>query len=301
MGAAVSSVDETRAATLERLRAQIQRVQAAPRQLLLSLATGVPAVDALGVFRLGACVELSGEEGAGRSSLALGVVASACREKRLAAWVDGPAELYPPSAEGRGIDLRRLLMVRPKAPAQLVWAAVQLLRSGAFACVVLDVSHTGVRLSMLEAKKLLDAARAGGSLLVLLTTKAAPAQGLLRLECTSSDAEPRLHVVSGSVQEPPGQALSVRVAHASSTGSGRTVRWARSSVDPCSRATRRAHRLDAPGLQVPQVALPSVSLKRVKKNLRDAPGFYNYAARSSWHGGHPRQGPAEVAPVLFNR
>jgi hypothetical protein len=174
-------MSENTAALLDRLRGQIRKLEAQPRALLMALRTGVEEVDALGVFRLGAGVELCGEEASGRTTLALSVVAAACRQKRLAAWVDGPQELYPPAAVSLGVELERLLIVRPKAPGQLVWSAVQLLRSGAFSCVVLDVMHTGVVPSLTDTKKLLDAARAGGSLLVLVTSQAAPAQGLVRL------------------------------------------------------------------------------------------------------------------------
>jgi recombination protein RecA len=174
-------MSESTAALLERLRGHIRTLEAQPRQVLLALRTGVAGLDELGVFRLGGGVELCGEEASGRTTLALSVVAAACREKRLSAWVDGPGELYPPAAVSLGVELERLLIVRPKAPKQLVWSAVQLLRSGAFCCVVLDLTHTGVLPSLTDAKKLADAARAGGSLLVLLTSKAAPAQGLVRL------------------------------------------------------------------------------------------------------------------------
>ncbi len=168
-------------ATVERLREEIRKVQAAPREYLFALRTGVSELDQLGAFRLGGAVELSGELASGRTSLALTLLARCTRERRLAAWVDGPKELYPPAAASLGVDLARLLLVRPQAPGQLVWSAVQLLRSGAFACVVLDVSRTGVRVGLNQAKKLADAARAGGSLLVLLSDAGAHAEGLARL------------------------------------------------------------------------------------------------------------------------
>ena len=85
---------------------------------LATLRTGVEEVDALlpsGGFPLGQAVELCGEAASGRTSLALRAVASAHREQRLCAWVDGPKELYPPAAAAMGVDLSRLLIVRPKA------------------------------------------------------------------------------------------------------------------------------------------------------------------------------------------
>lgn len=262
-----------RASVVERLREQIRRVQAAPRRYLVTLATGAPELDALGVFQLGTAVELSGEEAAGRATVALSLVAAACREKRLAAWVDGPQELYPLAAVPMGVDLKRLLIVRPPAPGQLVWSTVQLLRSGAFTCVVLDVTHTGVRLSMIDTRKLIDAARAGGSLLVVLTSNAAPAQGLVRLVMSSrveGPAASHLRVVSEPrPEERP--ALHVELARAGG-GTGRRVVVARHELAPLSRSRRRSAAM--PGLELPRVSA-AASLQRLKKNeLRDGRGFY---------------------------
>ncbi len=183
------------AVTVEALREQIRRLQAAPRKYLASLRTGVEPFDALlpgGGLPLGQVVELWGERASGRTSLALRAVAAAHREGRLCAYVDGPGELYPPAAMAAGVDASRLLMVRPKTAEQLAWSAVQLVRSGAFACVVLDLTRApgggredGVRLSPAEGKRLLDAAGRGGSLLLLLTASEAPADGMLRLRTES--------------------------------------------------------------------------------------------------------------------
>ncbi|HLL56081.1 MAG TPA: recombinase RecA [Myxococcaceae bacterium] len=174
-----------KAGTVELLRERIRKLQAAPRQHVSVLRTGVAALDALmpsGGFPLGQGVELWGEAASGRTSLALRAVASAHRENRLCAYVDGPGELYPPCAAALGVDLQRLLVVRPKAPGQCIWAATQLLRSAAFACVVLDLTHTGVRMTLAESKRLTDATSKGGSLLLVLTPPDAPAEGMTRLQ-----------------------------------------------------------------------------------------------------------------------
>ncbi|MBL8917794.1 MAG: recombinase RecA [Myxococcaceae bacterium] len=268
---------QRRAQVVEHLKEQIRRVQAAPRRYLVTLATGVAELDALGVFRLGGAVELSGEEASGRTSVALSLVASACREKRLAAWVDGPQELYPPAAVPMGVELKRLLVVRPPAPGQLVWSAVQLLRSGAFTCVVLDVTHTGVQLTMTDTKKLLDAARAGGSLLVVLTANAAPAQGLLRLVMATRAGQPsmggaHLRLVSAPPQEAePEPEVHVEVARAQGV-TGRRLVVPRARLAKLTRG-RRAQAV-LPGLELPRVA-PAESLQRPKKNhQRDGQGFH---------------------------
>ncbi len=148
------------------------------------LRTGVEPFDRLmpgGGLPLGQAVELWGEAASGRTSLALRAVAAATREERLCAWVDGPQELYPPAASALGVDLERLLIVRPRSSKHLVWTAVQLLRSGSFACVVLDLTHTGVRLHLVEGRKLAEAAQKGGALLLLLTPPDAPGDGMVRL------------------------------------------------------------------------------------------------------------------------
>lgn len=226
---ATADAAASREATITRLRAEIRRVNAAPRQLVLSLRTGLETIDALGIWRLGGCVELSGELASGRTSLALKAVAAASHEGRLSAWVDGPGELYPPAAVCLGVQLDRLLIVRPKAPGQLVWSAVQLLRSGAFTCVVLDLNRTGVRLSLQDSKKLADAARAGGGLLILLTAQEAQAEGLVRLVLTTPAA--RLRAVPPTAEaEPedraPGDAFDIEVAH-SRQGMGRHLQLLR--------------------------------------------------------------------------
>ncbi|QRN93136.1 recombinase RecA [Archangium violaceum] len=193
----MSATAEKLSVTVEALREQIRRLQAAPRQYLATLRTGVEAFDGLlpgGGLPLGQVVELWGEAASGRTSLALRAVASAHREGRLCAYVDGPGELYPPAAVAAGVDPSRLLIVRPKTVEQLAWSAVQLVRSGAFACVVLDLTRGpagagrgegGVRLSPAEGKRLMDAAVRGGSLLVLLTAPEAPGDGMMRLRTES--------------------------------------------------------------------------------------------------------------------
>jgi recombination protein RecA len=248
-------------AILQQLREQIEKLEAAPRELLLSLRTGVAQIDALNLFRFGAAIELSGETASGKTSLALKVLASATKEQRLVAWVDGPKEIYPPAAQSLGVDLSRLLIVRPGAPAKLVWSAVQLLRSGAFACVVLDVLHTGLKLSMVEAKKLLDAARLGGSMLLLLTSISNQAQGLPRVlmrSVSQGSSEPTFEL-----QLPQ---RSVRVE--------RTAYLRQTTETP-------AHAVET---LIPTPKLSVVSLPQIKTNKdarleqrynRDGPGFHS--------------------------
>jgi recombination protein RecA len=193
------------AETVERLRAHIQTLQAAPRTHLAVLRTGVAAVDALlpaGGFPLGQVVELWGSAASGRTRLALRAVAEAHRALRLAAYVDGAGELYPPALSALGVNPARLLWVHPPGASaephtssQLGWAALQLLRSGAFVCVVLDLTQKTHRLSPQASKRLLDAAAHAGGLLLLLTPEEAPSDGSLRLRMTAGPRSVHVEVV----------------------------------------------------------------------------------------------------------
>jgi hypothetical protein len=268
------------AATVERLRERIRSLEAAPRSYLSVLRTGVAPFDALfpaGGLPLGSALELWGEAASGRTSLALRGVAAATRAQRLAAYVDGPRELYPPAAAALGVDLRRLLIVRPRAPGQLVWTAVQLCRSGAFACVVLDLTHTGLRLSLADGKKLSDAAFRGGSLLLLLTPPDAPGDGMVRLSTQAMG-------LSG---------LEVRVLRSrqGAEGAHALVPWA--ALYPSCAPTYRYQDPRALAKQSPGDA-PGPSLapfQRVKSNVeRDGCGLY--ATRPGRDTAMPALGPS---------
>jgi hypothetical protein len=172
------------AATIEKLKEQIDKLKAAPRTSRVIFSTGLPSVDGLLPLRgllWGQVVELRGEAASGKTAVALRALAKAQGEGKLCAYVDGPGELYPPSAAALGIRLSELLIVRPKAPGQLVWTAAQLLRSGAFPCVALDTTHTGLRPSLSDNKKLTDAAASGQSLLLWMTSPHSPAEAGLSL------------------------------------------------------------------------------------------------------------------------
>ena len=53
------------------------------------------------------------------------------------AWIAPPFEPYPPALLQWGINLSRVLIVRPKKPAEALWAAEQALSSGNCAAVLL--------------------------------------------------------------------------------------------------------------------------------------------------------------------
>jgi protein ImuA len=139
----------TQREVLEELRERIRRIERRPPRRAAFEATGLERVDALlpgGGFPRGALSEISGGPGSGKTALCLAAMARAMRGEGLAAFVDGRGELYPPAAEALGVDLSRLLIVRPppgepRGPAlTALWSAEALLSSGAFELVAMDVA-----------------------------------------------------------------------------------------------------------------------------------------------------------------
>lgn len=176
-----------------RLREEIRRIERNPGRREGLVPSGLAAVDAVlpgGGFARGALCELVGGPASGKTAVALSLVAG-LGEEDLFAWVDGRAELYPPAAAARGVDLGRLLVIRPPAtpagapppggePAwrAALWASEAVLASGAFAAVVMDVPLPAVLPGAeAAARRLQAAAERGGAVGLWL----APARGGLRL------------------------------------------------------------------------------------------------------------------------
>lgn len=163
---------------IDELRDRIRRLERRPARREGVLASGRPEVDALlpgGGFPRGALAHLAGGPASGKTLLALSALAAAAAEGGLTAFVDGRGELYPPSAGAVGLDLGRLLVVRPPArPAGRrggeesltgLWAAEALLGSGAFAAVAVDVPLRGLAPGRAEGmlRRLAAAAEKGGA------------------------------------------------------------------------------------------------------------------------------------------
>ena len=127
------------AVSIEALRAKIRAIESTAPVSRRRVPSGVPVVDGLieGLPRPG-IVEICGHEGTGRTRVALSIAAEVTRERHCVAWVDPLCQLYPPAAAALGVDLDRLLLIRPPADGghREIWATEQLLRSGCFALVV---------------------------------------------------------------------------------------------------------------------------------------------------------------------
>jgi hypothetical protein len=137
------------ATALDALRARIRALEGDTAVRRRRVPSGVGSIDALvGGLPQPGIVELSGPEGAGRARVALAVAATFGRGGLAVAWVDPSFRFYPPAAADHGVMLERLLVVRPPedGSAPWAWATEQLLRSGCFPLVVVDLpERTGSR------------------------------------------------------------------------------------------------------------------------------------------------------------
>ena len=127
---------------LEALRAKIRVIEGGPRVERRREPTGVAEVDSLlGGLPVPGIVEISGAEGTGRARWVASILAADTRMGRAVVWVDPLRRLYPPALAEHGVQLHQLLIVRPTedGSSPWAWATEQLLRSGCFSRVVVDL------------------------------------------------------------------------------------------------------------------------------------------------------------------
>ena len=109
-------------------------------------------------------------------------------------WIAPPHEPYAPALAESGIELSRLLIVRPASATEALWAAEQALSSGVCAAVLLWLQGTDER----WLRRLKLAAEAGGALGVLFRPErhrfeSSPAS--LRVVMTQGEHETHLELV----------------------------------------------------------------------------------------------------------
>ena len=110
------------------------------------------------------------------------------------AWVAPPFQPYPPALQQCGIDLSRMLVVRPKEASEILWSAEQALSSGTCAAVLLWPETLDDQAS----RRLQLAAEKGHSWAIAFRPLAAsrqPSAAALRLELYSNTEGMRVHIL----------------------------------------------------------------------------------------------------------
>ncbi|MCG0278591.1 MAG: recombinase RecA [Thermanaeromonas sp.] len=119
----------------------IMRLGEAPRLEVEVIPTGILPLDiALGVGGLprGRIVEVFGEEGSGKTTVALHAIASAQKAGGNAVFIDAEHALDPRYAESLGVDIKNLLISQPDYGEQALDIAAYLIQSAAVDIVVID-------------------------------------------------------------------------------------------------------------------------------------------------------------------
>lgn len=111
-----------------------------PAEPVRRLPTGVAPLDELlgGGLPRGHVSEIVGGPSSGRTALLHALLASATRRGEVAAVVDLADALDPPSLARAGVDLTRVLWVRPPSPQTALKCAELILNAGGFGMVALD-------------------------------------------------------------------------------------------------------------------------------------------------------------------
>ncbi len=115
-------------------------------------------------------------------------------ESRWIAWIAPPLQPYPPALQQWGIDLSRMLIVRPKSDSDMLWCAEQALSSGTCAAVMLWPAVLDDQAS----RRLQLAAEKGGSWAIAFRPLAARSEAsaaALRIELQSGQTGMRLSIL----------------------------------------------------------------------------------------------------------
>ena len=106
--------------------------------------------------------------GIGEVSFLMGAAAKASEGARLIAWVNPPHLPYAPALAQSGLALEQCLVVRPANPEDALWAAEQVLRSGACGAALLWMQKDDYA----WMRRLQMAAQAGRCMAVMLRSTA---------------------------------------------------------------------------------------------------------------------------------
>ncbi|GAB5406875.1 MAG: hypothetical protein Aurels2KO_51060 [Aureliella sp.] len=157
--------------TLEQLSQQVALIERGGRKATATdvWSSGCADMDAilpLGGYQPGSLVEyLRRTPACGASHLAFTAAAAAMKASGgFLVVVDRAKHFYPPGLVGHGIDLSKVIFVRPECVADTIWAVDQSLRTNAVAAVVAEVNSLDDR----AARRLQLAAQRGGGLGLLL-------------------------------------------------------------------------------------------------------------------------------------
>ncbi len=176
-------------ASVRELKLQLGAIQESVRPDRAPLPTGIAELDALLVDRgipRGRLTEITGASGSGRTSMLRTLVTAAASGGRWVAYIDATRTLAPRDWAHVGSARAPLWIIRPTNATRAPWCADLLLRSGAFALVVMDGAP---QLSRVLAVRLTRLARDVGAAFVVTGERGGDATGSsVRIRLAQSNA-----------------------------------------------------------------------------------------------------------------
>lgn len=154
---------------LDELRQRVRRVdlvRAAEDAAARIVSTGIPALDALlpeQGLRRGTLWEWLSPEGGGAGGIIFYLLREVLGSRGVLVIVDQEREFYPPAAAAIGLNLEQVVVIRPRAPAEGLWALEQSLRCAGVTAVWCALN----RLRDLEFRRLQLAAETGSAIGIL--------------------------------------------------------------------------------------------------------------------------------------
>jgi recombination protein RecA len=157
--------------------AELVRLLPPPLSATPAIPTGITVLDAVlpgGGLPRGRLTELAGPAGSGKTTIARAIVEATVADRGWVAYVDAQRTLDPRDWAHLG-DAEGVWMIRPHDATRAAWCADVLLRSGAFALVVLDGAPA---LTRSNAVRLTRLARDANCVLLVLGDRAGAATQL---------------------------------------------------------------------------------------------------------------------------
>jgi hypothetical protein len=220
-----TSVAELRSLIERRWHGVSARVGAAPAPGLLTGDSGLDiALGSSGITR-GRMAELFGAPSSGKTTLAFAILAARTRAGDIVAWVDSSRAFFAPAAAAAGIDLRRLLVVRPSGAAAARRAVDALVRGGACTVVALDCAGLSDPLRAHHCARLVSQAEKTGTVLLVLSGGDVPAvASFSSVRMRADGLAPHWQSGNAGSRRLAGCVVSVTVAKSRTAAPGKCVR-----------------------------------------------------------------------------
>jgi hypothetical protein len=172
----------------------------------------------------GQLTEIFGAASSGKTTLALALLAGCTREGGIGAYIDPGGTFFAPAAFAAGVDLRRVIVIRPRDEAGARRAADALVRGGACGVVALDCSEWPHVLQTHHCARLVAQAEKNGTMLLVISGGAnAAVASFASLRLRTHGLAPLWQDGSDGGDRLMGCIATIDVAKARSTSPGRSV------------------------------------------------------------------------------